>query len=236
MLRWLSYRWPDVAGIAFFAVLTAGSLLLSLANPSLATGKFAAMTNAALAIGTGGIVSFLFYYLVNERLERRRRKLLRDGVKATYLDAKRNIALAVIQASQRGGRKDLQANVDTVERCLTPEGFKSLFKGGREADEGFYAFENEMSSQTSEYEEIVFNLKIMGRAAERLADSSVVDDQHTHLVLVRLSTLVDRIERNGSGYDESKLLCGFIWQIFAGWNIIDGDLGHDPIEHAIEGL
>ncbi len=111
-----------------------------------------------------------------------------------------------------------------------------MFKDGRESNEGYYAFQNEMSSRTPEYDEIVFNLNVIARAAERLIDRSAVEDRRTYEFFVRLSTLVERIERNGPGYDESKPLCRFIWEIFAGWNIIDGDVGYDPIERTIQNL
>jgi hypothetical protein len=142
----------------------------------------------------------------------------------------------VIYASQRGGRRDLSADSATIEQALTIRGFKSLFEGGRESDEGYYAFGNEMSSRTPKYDEIVFNLKVIVRATERLIDQSAVEDRRTYDFFVRLSALVERIERNGPGYDESKPLCGFIWEIFAGWNFIDGAVGYDPIERAIQNL
>ena len=128
-------------------------------------------------------------------------------------------------ASQKGGRSDLQADSRTIDMAVTVQGFRSFFEGGREGHEGYYAFQNEMTSRTSEYDEIVFNLQVLVRATERLVDNGTVDDERTYDLFVRLGTTVERIERNGPGYDESKLLCSFIWEIFAGWNFVDGDLG-----------
>lgn len=236
MQSWMSPHWPEMVAIAVFVGLSAASLVLPFTFPTLGTAKYAAAFNAALSIGTGGVVSFLFYYLVNVRLERRHRNLLRGSVQGTYREAKQNIALAVIHASQKGGRRDLSADITTINQALTMQGFKSLFEGGHEGDEGYYAFQNEMSSRTPEYDEIVFNLKVIARAAERLIDSSAVEDRRTYEFFVRLSTLVERIERNGPGYEESKPLCSFIWEIFAGWNFIDGDVGYDPIERTIQNL
>lgn len=229
-------RWPELVALACFIAMSVAALVLPLTISSLAAPAYASGFNAALSIGTGGIVSFIFYYLVNERLERSRRELLRNSIQGTYHEAKENIALAIIQASQKGGRIDLNTNFNTIEQCLTPPGFKALFEGGRESHEGYYAFQNEMSSRTPEYDEIVFNLKIIARAAERVVDNSVIHDRRTYEFFVRLSTLIERIERNGPGYDESKLLCSFIWEVFAGWNFVDGNLGYDPIERAINDL
>jgi hypothetical protein len=158
------------------------------------------------SIGTSGLASFLFYYLVSARLERRRRSILRTSIEGTYNKAKRNIAVAVIQASRKGGRHDLDWRYD-VEKALTTEGFKSLFSGGKEADEGFYAFQNQMSYRTAEYDEIVFNLRIVARAAERLLDSGAMgDSQSSYAFLVGLSALVTRIEHEGGHFHRVPLL------------------------------
>ena len=111
-----------------------------------------------------------------------------------------------------------------------------MFEDGSQADEGFYAFQHEMSYRTPEYEEIVFNLKIISRALERIVDSHRLDDVQTYNFFVRSSAFIARIERYGAGYDESKPLCSLIWEMFAGWNFIDGKLGYDPIERAISRL
>ncbi len=157
-------------------------------------------------------------------------------MRRTYHNAKHDIVLAVILASQKGGRSDLVANSETIDKALTIPGFRRLFAGGHEADEGFYAFENQMSDKTYEFDEIVFNLKTITRAAARLIDVSPGDDPQTYNFFIRLDILVERILRNGPGYDESKLLCSFVWEILAGQNALDGDLGYDPIERAIERL
>jgi hypothetical protein len=212
------------------------SLWLPFSSPIFLSPRYAALLSTLASVGTGGLVSFGFYYLVNVRLERRRRSVLRASVHGTYREAKRNIALAVIHASQKGGRKDLSADSKTVDDVLTTEGFRRTFEGGQEGHEGYYAFQNQMDSRTPEYDEIVFNLKIIARAADRLIDHGAVNDERTYAFFVGLSTLIERIDRNGPGYDESKPLCAFIWEVFARWNFVDGDVGHDPIERAIQKL
>lgn len=226
-------RWLEWLVLLCFVLLTGGSLVALSLLPSEEVGRYAASLNVALAIGTSGVVAFIFYYVVSERIEARRRDLVKQVSLRSYRNAKRDIALAVIQASRKGGRNDLVADSQTIERALTTEGFKELFDGGCEADEGFYAFQNQMSDPTPEYDEIVLNLQIIGRAVDRLVDANLVEDPTSYNFLVRLDAMLKRIERNGAGYDESKLLCSFIWQIFAGWNFIDGHLGYDPIERAI---
>lgn len=234
--RVIANKAPEWALISVFLVLTVGALILPLWRPEFAAAPYAPVFSVALSIGTGGLTSLVFYYVMTQRVERRRRRLLREGLRSTYSEAKRNIAFAVVHASQKGGRKDLQADSETVDLALTISGFRGMFEDGSAGDEGFYAFQNQMSDQTPEYEEIVFNLKIISRALERIVDSHHLDDIQTYNFFVRSSAFIERIQRNGAGYDESKPLCSLIWEMFAGWNFIDGKLGYDPIERAIARL
>lgn len=227
-------RWHEWTALILFAALSVYALLAPLLSPTLAEAKYAPALNAALSIGTSGVVSFIFYYVVNERLERRRGELVRSGALRAYRDAKRNIAVAILHASEKGGRHDLSANTNTIEAALTPQGFRALIGDGREADEGFYAFQNQMSEKTPEFDEIIFNLRSMGRAFDRLIDAGSIDDEDTYNKFARLNALVRRIEYNGAGYDESKRLCSFIWEVFAGWSMDNGYRDYDPVERAIE--
>ena len=236
VVKVIANKAPEWALVFAFLALTAGALLVPLWQPKYAALQYAPSLNAALSIGTGGVTSLVFYYVMTARVERRRRKLLREGLLSTYSEAKRNIAFAVVHASQKGGRRDLQADSETINRALTTEGFKAMFQDGSQGDEGFYAFENQMSDPTPEYEEIVFNLKIISRALERIVDSQHIDDEQTYKFFVRSSAFIERIQRNGAGYDESKPLCSLIWEMFAGWNFVDGQLGYDRIERAITRL
>ena len=91
-----------------------------------------------------------------------------------------------------------------------------------------------MSHHTFEFSEIIFNLKIIDSAAERLLVSGIDLEEGAYERLISLSHIIRRIEANGAGYDESKRLCQFIWEMFAGWNWADGQLDYDPVEKAFE--
>lgn len=227
-------RWLEWSAFLFFVTLVASALLAPLIISNYDADAHGPAFNVALSIGTSGIVAFVFYYVVNERLERRRAELVRRGALRAYRDAKRNIAIAVLHASQKGGRNDLSADTETIAATLQPSEFRRLFEKGREGHEGFYAFQNQMSERTPEFDEIIFNFRSIGRAFDRLVDTGGIHDEATYDQFVRLNALVRRIEHNGAGYDESKRLCSFVWEIFAGWSSGNGYLNHDPVERAIE--
>jgi len=107
---------------------------------------------------------------------------------------------------------------------------------GSEGDEGFYAFENQMSDETPEFQQIVQCLTMLSKQVEFVLHNYSIEDQDDFDFFKRLELLLMRLQANGAGYDESKPLCRFIWEVYAGWSWIDGYIGHDPIEKMISGL
>ncbi|OWU86545.1 hypothetical protein ATO6_07085 [Oceanicola sp. 22II-s10i] len=136
----------------------------------------------------------------------------------------------------KGGRTDLDASPDTINKLLSVEGFKESFSGGREADEGFYAFENQMSDDTPEFQDIVLNLEILARQIEFVLHNQTIDDQNLFDFFKRLELVLLRLRYSSPGYDESKPLCSFIYQIFSGWSPIDGYLGYDVVDKMIDDI
>ena len=84
------------------------------------------------------------------------------------------------------------------------ENFKSAFSHGREADEGFYAFENQMSDETTEFREIVLNLQMLSKQIEFVLHNYVMDDQKAFDFFKRLELLLMKLQSSGAGYDRIK--------------------------------
>ncbi len=184
----------------------------------------------------GGLISFLFYYLVVSIPEGKRRKVIKDNLKKQYKIIKKDILLQIIFASHEGGRTDLETDEETLEKLLTTEGFKKAFSGGSEGDEGFYAFENYIGQDVLEYREIIFNLKILAKQIDFALHNYAVSDANVFAFFKRLETFLLRLEAIGPGYDQEKPLSSLIWEIFAGWSLIEGYRGYDIIEKMIEDL
>jgi hypothetical protein len=133
----LGRRWIKWGLLLLFSALAAGAVVGHLVYAPLAAQYYVPALSAALSIGTSGIAAFIFYYVVSERLENRRHNLVRQGAFRTYKPAKQNIDMAIIHACQKGGRTDLTANCETVERIMTDLGLKDLFAFVSKADESF---------------------------------------------------------------------------------------------------
>lgn len=190
---------------------------------------FAVATN----LFAGGLVSFLFYFLVVYLPEDRKKAIIKANLLRMYRNIKEDILWAVIYASIKGGRKDFEPNGEMIKKLMSPAGFKDAFEHGREADEGFYAFENEMSSNTFEFRKIILNLHMLSKQIEFLLHNYSMQNQEAFDFFKRVELVLMQLQESGPGYDESKPLCRFIWEMYTGWNWVEGDTGEDRIQKMI---
>lgn len=190
----------------------------------------------AVSLLTGGLISFLFYFLVVFIPERRKKSIIKGNLQKFYRNIKRDILWQVVFASIRGGRTDLTTSMQEVDALMGIEHFKAAFEHGREANEGFYAFENQMSEDTHEFRAIILSLRVLSKQIEFVLHNYAINDQEAFDFFKRLEAFLMRLQSTEPGYDESKALCQFIWEIFTGFNIIEGYRGYDPIEKMIEGI
>lgn len=193
---------------------------------------FAVATNLL----AGGLVSFLMYYLVVYLPEARKKSIIKANLQKMYKSIKIDILWAILHASIKGGRHDLTPDFELVENLTSPAAFRKAFEGGRESNEGFYAFENQMSDESPEFREIVRGLTMLSKQIEFALHNYSIEDQEVFDFFKRLELLLMRLQANGAGYDESKPLCRFIWEAYAGWNPIEGYLGYNQVQKMINGL
>lgn len=185
----------------------------------------------------GGLVSFIFYFLVVWVPERRKRKAIKNDFRKFYRDLKEDIAVQIIFASQRGGRKDLHVDGRTEKRLLTVDGFREAFDGGREADEGFYAFSNGLDEGGGEFQEIQWLLKMLAKEIDYVLHNYTISDAKERKFFKRMEVrLLGLGELKVDDYDDKKVLCRFVYEIFAGFTHATGNRGYDIVERMIEDM
>jgi len=199
-------------------------------------GRWTDLFGILVSILTGGIISFLFYFLVVLVPQNRKKSIIKNNLSQMYRVIKRDILWQIIFASIRVGRSDLTTSVEDVDKLMSVDAFKATFAHGREADEGFYAFENQMSEETNEFREIILSLEVLSKQIDYVLHNYTIEDQKLFDFFKRLEAFLLRLRHLKPGYDESKALCGFIWEIFAGFNSIEGYRGYDIIEKMIQDI
>ncbi len=190
----------------------------------------------AISLLSGALISFLFYYLVVKIPENRRVKIIKNQFKRSFKDIKRSVLRDVISASINGGRHDLQIDHDTVESLMTVSGFEDAFKGGREGHEGFYAFRNHMSGDALEYRDILIDLHMLSAEIDFLLHNIEIENEEIFGFFKRLQRYLIRVEKIGPGYDEEKELSSLIWDLYGQFCFIEGNLGYNRIQKAVNEL
>lgn len=185
---------------------------------------------------TGGLVSFLFYFLVVYVPDRRNRRVVKDNFRQLYRSLKEDIMYQVISACCKGGREDLRADLDTAEKLLTVEGYRKAFRGGKEANEGIYAFQNGLTVDGSEYRKIVWHLQILAKQIDYVLHKYPFTDAKIFDFFKRLEVYLLSWADSDPGYEESKSLSGFMGEVFGGFSFVDDDRGFDMVEKMIEDL
>lgn len=225
----LSVRFWFAADLLLLIGLLAFHFSTDVAKPRWWPDVFGLTTNLL----AGGLVSFLFYYLVVHYPEQRKKHIIKTNLSRMYRNIKSDILWQVVFASIKGRRHDLSTDLQSVERLMDAKEFKACFKDGREGDEGFYAFQNQMSDDTPEFRAIVLSLQMLSKQIEFVLHNYDIADQRAFDFFKRLELMLLRLQYSEPGYDDSKALCGFIWEIYAGWDWIHGDRGYDIIEKMI---
>lgn len=182
----------------------------------------------------GFIISFFFYFLVIYLPDKRRRHIIKSNVNKMYTCVKRDILCQIIFASQKGGIQGINADDDTIDRLMTIDGFKAVFSGGKEAHEGWYAFANGLEKDGIEFKGILFNLQLLSKQIGFILQNYIVLDEQVFGFLKNLEAIIFQMEKLQPAYDDTKILCGFLWQMFTGWDWIEGYLGYDPIERMLK--
>lgn len=192
--------------------------------------------NVLFNLLSGGLISFLFYFLVVFIPERRRARLLKENMLSVYRNIRRDVVISVVIASTKGGRSDLSTAYDEMTKLTDVRHFKEYFSEGREADEGFYAFENQMGDRTYEFDRILQDIKLLASQLSFFLNNYATNKGEEFSVIKRFEIHLLALADAQPGYEESKPLCGFIYQWLAGWDPISGYRSHDLIQTTLEEL
>lgn len=63
-----------------------------------------------------------------------------------------------------------------------------------------------------------------------------IDDERVLECLKRLSATIDKMRKTTNDYDSMKGFGNFVWEVFAGWNIVTGYQEGDFFEDMIEAI
>ena len=77
---------------------------------------------------------------------------------------------------------------------------------------------------------------MLAKQIEFVLHNYEIEDQKLFNVFKGLELELLRLQHSQPGHDESKMLCRFIYEIFAGWDWVEGDRGYDILEKIISDI
>lgn len=93
-----------------------------------------------------------------------------------------------------------------------------------------------MSDRTPEFEQIIELIVVLRGQIEFLLNNYIIDNQELFDFFKRLEMRLALLRNAQPGYDESKPLCRFLWELCAGFSFIDDYRGYDLIEKSIDSI
>ena len=130
----------------------------------------------------------------------------------------------------------MQADDMTISRILTPDGFEELFRGGREANEGWYAVQNGLDSSPTVYKEMRRNVHVFTHQLRTALSAVEVESTELYTKLQRFESFLTRYTLDEEYYGSDRMLLGLIWDMFSGWDLVDGQHNTDRMELLLQKL
>ena len=171
----------------------------------------------------GGLAVWLFVAWVPER---RRRLIVRDGLRRRYLSFRRAVALQLIIAANGSG------DLELAERLSDAAAFRSYFDADRQ--DAWYRALDGLQDNPFGVSEISVELELLSAEVRYALGHGAMLDPTIQSFFKRLSETIFRLKASPTyTADEIKYLGRFLWSVMALWDAIDGQLESDPIYQMI---
>jgi hypothetical protein len=180
-------------------------------------------------LSLGYLSSFIFWLLVVQYPETKRRKLLRDNLARQYQDFKQSVVRILLWCSIGAHSSELSKDLCDHEK------FKQFFNANEK--QHWYAALNGLEDQKHHLKDLLFEMELLATEVTYVLNNVPLQDEQVHRSLKLLNEQVHRL-RNSSVYsaDPVKYVGNFLWGILARWSFIEGQRNDDFIEELIKKL
>lgn len=187
---------------------------------------FLSYRDAILNIGSGYIISVLFYFLLVALPEHFKRVRHKDHALKVCRRFKEDAIGLIFSASGKG------YGLDEIDELMDPKKFRDYFE---EDETGSGARWYEFLNGLDEYHRgrIVTELEILGDELQFLVSHHDVEDIDVYKHLKNASVAIHTMSKTGVSYDEQKQWGRFLWGLFTLFDWGEGYREEDPIERAI---
>lgn len=179
-------------------------------------------------LSSGFLVSVIFYLLVVWFPNRQRKIIIKHNIEEQYRFFKEDL-IGILLNVCVAGRYDAKSPTNLLDQ----DEFRKYFKENiSESQNRWDAVLNGLDDYW--IKEILVELEILLNEVTFVLSNVYIDDPNVFSFFKRLSHSVYKLKNASLENDELKNLTAFLWQLLAGWSVIDGYRDEDIVKVMIE--
>ena len=180
-------------------------------------------------LAVGALVSLIFYGLVVRLPDYRKRLRIKKGLANHYQGFREDCIAIMLMVSD--GTFEWGFHEVLVEQ----DKFRDYFKEKVSPDQDRWdAFQNKLDEHY--LQELIMKTEILRDEIAFVLNNVDIPDDRPFEFLKRLSRAILSMRNTTLGYDETKQFAGFLWSVFAGWDVISGYRDSDIIQEMIDAI
>ena len=179
-------------------------------------------------LSMGIVVSTIFYFIVVWVPGQQRKARIHRSLQEHYSAFRSSCVHTFLIASN-------SQDYHPKEMLLDPSEFRRYFKV--EVGNGqnrWHVVLNALNGNRYLLRDIQYELEILREELLYVLNFIDIHDEEVFAFLKRLAQIIYRMRDIETGYDDIKQIGGLLWEIFAGWNVINGYRDKDIIQSMID--
>ena len=180
-------------------------------------------------LSVGYLVSLMFWFLVVQYPESKRRSLLRDNLARQYQSFKESTIQILLWCSI--GTHDSELPKQLCDHVA----LKEFFSQNKSAN--WYAAMNGLQREQHHLSDLLFEMELLASEVAYVLNNVSIQEPRLHASLKLLHENIHRLKNSSEySYDQVKYVGQFLWGILARWSFICGQQEDDYIEKLIATL
>lgn len=181
-------------------------------------------------LAAGALITLLFYLLVVRLPDCQRRQRLKSSLERHYKVFREDCIQIMV------GVADGDYFADFPKTFMEQDKFRNYFE--ETVASGDRSRFDEFQNNLDEYNlrELLTRMEIFRDEVTFVLNNTDIPKDEPFEVLKRLSAAIYSMKDVTLGYDESKLLVRFLWDVFAGWDAIAGYRKEDIVKKMIDAI
>ena len=195
--------------------------------PTIANAK--AWNKIIYDLAVGALISLIFYGLVVRLPDYRKRQRIKKSLANHYRNFREDCIVVMLMVA------DGTFEWGFHETLIEQDKFREYFKEKISPDQNrWHAFLNKLDEHY--LQELIMKTEILRDEIAFVLNNVDIPDDKPFEFLKRLSGAILSMRNTTLGYDETKQFAGFLWSVFAGWDVISGYRERDIIQEMIEAI